>query len=183
MSHPSPGCCPKPSEQKGSFFLQRIRGSGKLYRHAYRYILPLEDIPCCYCEPLSLREVQVNASPIWHKLPCRQQHNYIIQVQIPLQLTLCDANQRIFQTSSFITEQVPIHLQCPTDEIWRYKFDLDTAVRLCGCCNSCGCSECGAQLDVIIEAYLLSSCTVASSCPLPEPCPTKPWYPNPCHNR
>lgn len=175
--HPSL-CCAHSSPYPEQYYLLKIKGSGKLIRNAYRYLLPIDQIPCGFQSPFTLHDVRVNGEVNWQPVPCSHPCLFSFQVRIPLTLSLTDCRGRPFCTTSYIQEQMNIRLQCPLEEMWRYTFQLHAAVRQSCRCDKCSCTECAALLDVCVEAYLLSpSCAAApSSC-----CEQKPWYPSlPC---
>lgn len=177
--HPVP-CCERATCSPEQYYLLKIKGIGKLVRQAYRYLLPIDHVPCGFESPFTLRDVRVSGEVQWQPIPCRNPYLMAFQVRIPLTLSLTDCRGRPFCASSYLQEEMHIRLQCPAEEMWRYTFQLHAAVRQSCRCNLCSCTECAALLDVCVDAYLLSpTCTsVPDACTC---CDQRPWYPSlPC---
>lgn len=170
--------CPSKEMDTGRFLLQRIHGSGTLHRRAYRYSLPLDNIPCHLHPPFTLVDISVSGTPVWQKIPCREKNMLRLQVHIPLLLTLCTDCGEHFTTASCIDETLMLRLSCPPSETWRCQLHVCAAVRQACACTKCTACSCSPLLDVLLEGHLLSPCTMAGACPLPCP-PDKPWYPTP----
>lgn len=170
--------CPQKRPDTGHFLLQRIHGSGILHRRSFRYTLSLENLSCHCHETVNLVAVCTNGNPVFQMQPgC---DGYVIRylVRIPLLLTFCTASGEKFTISSCIEEVLPIRLQCPMSETWRYQPLINAAVRMACNCQSCSGCTCCPLLEVYLEGYLVSPCQMAGACPLP--CPeSKPWYPSP----
>ncbi len=160
------------------YLLQRIQGFGKLHRHSCPYVLPLDAIPCGMQGPFRLQQVRTEGNPIWQEVPCHRRGTLRLQVRIPLVLFLCDSCGKQFQASSYLDEELLIHLECPETEAWRSRLVVNSCVRLacrCARCNSC---QCDAQLEVWLEGYLIMDCATGSACSVP--CTDqRPWYPEP----
>lgn len=161
------------------YMLPKVLGCGKLQRHGYRYILPIDSLPFGAQPPFTLTDVKTTGLPEIQPIQCSHQRNMTLQVRIPILLCLKDCREKCFTVSSFITEQVCIVPDCPPHEVWRHSLNVHAAVRLI--CQSSGCAsnECSAILDVFVDAYLLAPCILGPACSIP--CPeNKPWYPQIC---
>lgn len=157
------------------FLIQQIMGIGHLKRNGYRYCLPLDE--CATAGNNKIISVKTCGMPTWKTISlCNRQ--LLLQVEVPLMVTLSTCGCRQITVPSSLCERVCIQLQCVESEIWRYSLYLDTAVRQTCCCELFPNQPCQVSLDVIIDAYLLSPCIVQNS--NQDVCPTvKPWYPLP----
>ena len=159
--------------------MQRIIAAGRVHKRRGCYALCLDALPCQAQYPITVLDVCVRANPLWEELPCSRWGGIALQVRVPLLVRVRDACGCLFSLPSELAEEVILRPECAPAECWRGQPAIQAAVRLAGrpCPCETGC-PCDTPLEVIIEAYILASCAIASPsqpvCP-----PEKPWYPQP----
>lgn len=174
-------CCPvcKPSKPAPMqcVLLPKIIASGRDWQRRCCVTLQVEALPCCAQPPYTLVSVSPCGEPAWTPLDCG--HTLRYQVEIPLLCQVRDACGCLHSGRACISTQICLNAQCPVAECWRSCMTVLPCVRLiCADCSHDGCFC--AQLEVLVEAYLLRW----ESCPTGQPCkpkcPELPLYPQPC---
>lgn len=174
-------CCPicKPNRPNPtqSVLLPRIIASGREWLRRVCVDLLVEDLPCCAEPPLMLTSVAPSGEPSWEPLADGRPLRY--RISIPL---LCQVRDRcgcMHTGQSRISVEVCLRPSCPTPECWRASLQVSPCVRLI--CADGGQNGCfAAQLEVVVEAYLLRWEPCSTGIPCRPPCPELPLYPPPC---
>lgn len=174
-------CCPvckpnRPSPTQ-SVLLPRIVASGREWLRRACVDLQVEHLPCCAQPPLSLVSVAPDGMPTWEPLHSGPPLGY--RVTIPLMCQVHDGCGCIHTGQSSITMEVCLRPNCPSAECWRASLQVLPCVRLI--CADCSQNSCfAAQLEVVVEAYLLRWEPCATGIPCKPSCPELPLYPQPC---
>lgn len=157
--------------------MQRVLASGRLHRRRQCYPVCLNEMPACAQAPFTVLDVCACASPQWEECAEGGLCAPAIRVAVPLSLRVRDGGGRTYAIQSFLEERLRLTPECPVQQCWRGQCFVQAAVRLAGRCCPCEGSPCRLPLEVLIEGYLLSPCTVGrpdGRCPSP-----LPWYPQP----
>ncbi len=174
-------CCPlcKPGRPAPtpSVLLPRILASGRECLRRSCVNLQVEGLPCCVRPPFALVSVSPAGEPAW--APCGEGRALRFQVEIPLLCQVRDGCGSLHQGRSAISTQVCLRPGCPAPECWRASLQVLPCVRLiCAECSQTACFA--AQLEVLVEAYMLRWEPCATGIPCKPPCPELPLYPPPC---
>ena len=199
--HPSPcGCggrplperrpCPRPEPERrpcpfpeafslgcGGFLMQRIMACGKIHRRCQAFPLCLSSLPEQAQPPFTVLDVCTLSMPRWEEIPSCRQGCLQLRVSIPLQIRLRDGCGRVYTVSAELEEELSLRFEYPPGECWRGQPCVQAAVRLAGRACRCDCRRCDIPLEIMIEGYVLSPCTLGRSpaSPCPEP---RSWYPS-----
>ena len=171
----TPSCRPA-----GCFLVQRILASGRLHRRRQCYPLCLRGLPSQAREPVTVLDACADGLPRWAECDERGRCGWMIRVTVPLSLRVRDSAGCTYVIPSSLEEQLRLIPEGPAQQCWRGQCFVQAAVRLAGKCCPCGDSPCSVPLEVLIEGYLLSPCTVGrpdAACP-----PRLPWYPQPLYD-
>ena len=180
-SQPAPpcGCPPDAPSLRGNFLMQRILGCGKLHRRRQCYPLYLTGLPAQANPPFQVVDAMVSASPRWEEQPCHERNAILLRVTVPLTLRVRDDCGCFFTAESSLEEQLRIRLSCQEGEWWRGQIFVQAAVRPWGSACACQQNGCDLPLELLLEGFVLSPCTMGTSA-CPPPCPDSlPWYPQP----
>lgn len=180
MKHPA--CCctpckpPKPAPAAG-FLLPKITASGRTWQRRCCTELQVDELPCCAKPPFALCGVSPCGEPAWEPLPGGRPLCYSITVPVLCQVR--DACGCVHSGRGAITVEVCLTPNCPAAECWRSCMMVLPCVRLV--CAECSHSACfTAQLEVLVEAYLLRWEPCMTGQPCKPRCPELPLYPQPC---
>lgn len=173
-----PGCTPPRPAPCPGFLLPRVIASGRGGDPRSCLQLQVEGLPCQAQPPYTLTSVSPAGEPSWEPLTGAQGLSYC--VSIPLVCQVRDACGCLYCGHAHITTQVCLTPCRPAHECWRSCMMVLPCVRLI--CAQSACEPCfTAQLEVLVEAYLLrwEPCGTAQTC---KPrCPELPLYPHPCY--
>ena len=168
------GCASLPP---GGFLMQRILASGRMHRRRQCYPLCLEEVPPEARPPYAVVDAMACGMPGWTEVNCPERGAILLQVTVPLALRLRDGGGCVFQARSTLRECLKLRLACPEAECWRGQIFVQAAVRLCGGACPAEHGQCETPLEVLLEGWMLSPCTMGR--PQPAPCPdARPWYPD-----
>lgn len=172
-SHCKPGR-PAPTQ---SVLLPRIIASGREWLRRACMDLQVEGMPCCAAPPFALTGVAPAGEPAWE--PLGDGCGLRFRVQVPLLCQVRDGCGCMHQGRSTITLEVCLRPHGPAQACWRANLQVLPCVRLiCAQCSQTACFA--AQLEVVLEAYLLRWEPCATGIPCKPPCPELPLYPPPC---
>ncbi|MBR4539574.1 MAG: hypothetical protein IKO52_12140 [Clostridia bacterium] len=166
----------------GGYLMQRVFAAGTLRRRVC-HSLCLEALPQQAQAPFTVTDAALCGPPRWEEAPCRNPRGMLLQVSIPVQFQVRDAQGCTYCLTDEIEENLPLRVQCAPDSCWRGQPYVQAAVRLAGRANPCGCDcRCEVPLDVLIEGYILAPCVMGRP-DAPPPCPPgRPWYPQPMYD-
>ena len=159
------------------FLLPRIAGAGRSWQRQCGLCLKVTGLPCDLTPPLTLCSVQAGSAEKW----CFQPENggRCLTVRLPLTCQVQDGCGKMHVGYADITVDVPMRLQVPCSEAWRCPVMIQPCVHLL-CPPACAEQPCfDAQLEVLVEAYLIrwEPCMTGGYRPR---CPELPLYPQPC---
>lgn len=179
-SPPFPPCHEKTRDERpqygNCYLMQRILASGRMYRRRQSYPLCLCDLPPEAVPPFTVLETGVCGPSVWETCDDRRQDR--IRVTVPLSVRIRDGCGRVYMSAAQVTETLCLTGREPPESCWRGQIFVQAAVRLAGRVCPCEKAPCQVPLEVLIEGYILSPCTVG--CPENPPCPpSRPWYPRP----
>lgn len=180
MKHPEcscPICKPtKPAPCQG-FLLPKIIASGREWLRRCCVNLAVEDLPRCTQPPFTLCSVSSCGEPCWESLPDGRPLRF--RVRIPLLCQVRDACGCLHSGRAEISSELCLTPACPLAECWRASMMVLPCVRLvCADCSQDACFN--AQLEVLVEAYLLRWEACMTHQPCKPACPDLPLYPQPC---
>ena len=176
---PKSPCHCRPRESTACILLPRVIAQGRTWQRCMPTDLHLEDLPPCLPQPVTLIHAHVSGDATWLKMPCTHPRQMMLNVCIPLACTLQDCCGQCHTCCAQIEYPLCLDLTCPESECWRSHATVFPQVRLVcsACCDGCGCH---AQLELLLEGYLLRWEKFASSLPCKPTCPQLPLYPQPC---
>lgn len=163
------------------FLLPRIMASGRTWQRRLAATLTVTGLPACAEPPFTLQWVAAACeAPTWEPLPCDHPRQLRLCATIPLLCQIRDCHGCCYYGRSSIQTEVCLSLTCPAPECWRHAVVLLPCVRL-ACVPCTACEPCfDAQLELLLEAYLLRWEPCAVGAPRPPVCPDLPLYPQPC---
>ena len=173
--------CPRPQPRPcgQGFLLPKIIACGREWLRRQCFRLEVEGFPACPQGPLTLTSVFPCGEPTWTPVPWEHPGQLRLRVRIPL---LCQARDRCgceWCGRACIETDICLNHACPRPECWRSSILVLPCVRLvCPACAEGCCFE--AQLEVLLEAYLLRWEPCAAPQPCRPACPELPLYPQPC---
>lgn len=173
--------CPQPSPRPcgQGFLLPRIIACGREWLRRQCFCLEIKGLPACPPGPLTLQSVCPCGEPSWTPLPWEQPRQLRLRVCIPLLCQLRDPCGGEVCGHSCLEVETCLRLACPRPECWRSCLLLQPCVRLV--CPVCAEGPCfSAQLEVLLEAYLVRWEPCAAPQPSRPACPELPLYPQPC---
>ena len=161
--------------------MQRVLASGRVYRRRACYPVSLNALPEQAQPPFTILEAVSRCPPCWEDSSCRDRHGMTLLVTVLLTLRIRDGNGCVYTVSTEIQEELRLRCLCSAYECWRGQPMIQASARLAG--RPCPCDGlcCDVPLEVCIEGYLISPCTVGrpeASC-RPRPLP---WYPEPIYD-
>lgn len=173
-----PMCCqptPKPAACHG-ILLPKIIASGREWLRRMCVHLEVEGLPACAQPPFTLVCVSPCGEPAWEPVPDGRPLHF--HVCIPLICQVRDACGCLHCGKACISANICLSAACPLPECWRSSMLVLPCVRLvCACASQDTCFD--AQLEVMLEAYLLRWEPCMSSQPCKPRCPDLPLYPQP----
>ncbi|MBE5803413.1 MAG: hypothetical protein E7316_02765 [Clostridiales bacterium] len=172
-----PVCKPcKPAPMQG-ILLPRIIASGRTWQRRSCVTLQVEGLPCCAQPPFALCSVSPCGEPCWE--PLADGRSLRFRVTVPLLCQIRDACGCLHHGHAAISTEVCLTASCPIAECWRSHMTVLPCVRLvCADCTQDACFT--AQLEVLVEAYLLRWEPCVTDRPCKPSCPELPLYPQPC---
>ena len=177
MKHHDCRCSQPQAQAIPGVLLPRILASGREWLHRQCFDITLHDLPECARPPLALVSVSPGGDPRWTPSPCSRPLLYC--VEIPLLCQVRDSCGCLFTACSSISAKVCLTPCCPLPECWRSQMMVIPCVRLV--CAECSHDPCfHAQLEVLVEAWLLRWENCAAQQPCKPCCPELPLYPQPC---
>ena len=173
-------CCPECKPPKlapcQGFLLPKIIASGRTWLRRSCTTLQVDGLPCQAQPPYALVSVSPCGEPTWD--PCPDGRPLRYQVTVPLLCQVRDACGCLHSGRSAISVEVCLSPACPLPECWRCSMMVLPCVRLvCADCSQNCCFT--AQLEVLVEAYLLRWEPCLSNQPCKPRCPELPLYPQP----
>lgn len=175
MKHPSCHCDCKPPMQ--GFLLPKILASGRAWQRCCCVELQVEGLPCCAKPPFALCSVSPCGEPVWEPLEGGRQLRF--RVEVPLICQVRDACGCVHSGRAAISTEVCLTPCCPVAECWRGAMMVLPCVRLVRAeCSHTACFT--AQLEVLVEAYVLRWEPCSTGQPCKPRCPELPLYPQPC---
>jgi len=174
MKHPSCRCDHQPPMQ--GILLPKIIASGREWQRRCCVKLQVEDLPRCAKPPLALCSVSPCGEPTWEPLGGGRSLRF--RVRIPLLCQVRDACGCLHSGRAAISVEVCLTPACPVAECWRSNLMVLPCVRLvCAECSQDCCFT--AQLEVLVEAYVLRWEPCSTGRPCKPRCPELPLYPQP----
>ena len=175
MKHPSCRCDRQPPMQ--GILLPKIIASGREWQRRCCVELRVEDLPRCAKPPFALCSVSPCGEVSWEPLPGSRPLRF--RVKVPLICQVRDACGCLHSGLAAISAEVCLTPCCPLPECWRANLTVLPCVRLvCAECSQDCCFT--AQLEVLVEAYLLRWEPCPTDVPCKPRCPELPLYPQPC---
>lgn len=170
-------CC-----SSAAFLMQRILASGQTHRRCQPYPICLNDLPPQADPPFTVTDVFLCAPPAWRQDGCPDRRGIMLQVTLPIALRLRDSQGCCYVLSASIEESLCLRPHEPLRECWRGQVSLQAAVRLASRCAACTECQCTVPMEVVINGYLLSPCSVRQ--PDSDCCfDRRPLYPQPICER
>lgn len=165
---------PRPSH---GWLLPRIIAKGKEWLRRQCFSLQIDHLPACAQSPYTLISVSPCGEPTWE--PLADGRPLCFRVRIPLVCQVRDGCGCLHSGSACISLNASLTPLCPPHECWRSCMMVLPCVRLvCSACSQTCCID--AQLEVLLEAYLLRWESCMASQPCKPKCPDLPLYPQPC---
>jgi len=181
VPQPCAPSCPQPCPQRPahSFLLPRVLASGRQWQRRCCVTLEVCGLPSCLEGPLTLCSVSACGDCAWEAVPVDSGHVLCLRVTIPVQCQVRDRCGCTHAGRASLTTEVTLRLGCPAAECWRHQLLLLPCVRLvCPPCTAdTPCFD--AQLELLLEAYLIRWEPCATGMAQPA-CPQLPLYPQPC---
>lgn len=176
-------CCecprPQPRPCAQGLLLPRMVASGREWLRRQCFRLELEGLPACPAWPLTLQAVCPCGEPAWTPLPWEQPRQIRLRMRIPLLCQLQDCRGCQLCCRAWIDVDTCLSHACPRPECWRSHLLIQPCVRLV--CPACAESPCiDAQLEVLLETFLVRWEACAAPKPNRPACPELPLYPQPC---
>lgn len=177
---PAPMCNAAPASFRGGYLLPRILACGREWVRCMDATIQVRGLPEALAQPLTICQICVaNVPPRWQEDDaCRNEPRAVILlVEIPLEVTLRDADGSFHQGRSEVFVRVRVPLSCPRDQCWQNRWEVLPSVRMLGCAaQECEQMFC-VRLEANVEAYMVRSEPVCRrECP-PQCPPPLPLYP------
>jgi len=180
-----PKCPPKDRCHKEpectQLLLPKIICSGREWQRRLCTSLVVNGLPDCARPPYKLCSVQQSgAQPWWEPAKCASPHGQAVyHVFIPVNAFVVDSAGCEYCCPAVVEMDACLQLRCAISECWHYCLFIVPCVRLaCGpVCSNTECFE--AELEVILELYLIQWLPFPCKPRKPE-CRELPLYPQPC---
>ncbi len=136
--------------------MPKILGSGRCFLRCTSVTICLEELPACHQPPLMLTAVCAACDPPpWVMEASGRPNRRCLHVTVPLDCEVRDACGTSFRASASIEADVPVTVAVPDCECWRARVVIQPCVRLVCPTAASDCGSFSAQLDVLIEAWLV----------------------------
>lgn len=160
------------------FLLPKVIASGREWLRRRSFCLRIEGVSECAQPPFTLLSVTACGEPTWESLPCDNRRQQLLRVTVPVACQVRDCGGCAYTGHASICVDVCVNLTTPAGECWRNNLMILPCVRLVcvPCASDDLCFE--AQLEVLLEVYMIrwEPCMVG----VPKPvCPDLPLYPQP----
>lgn len=172
-----PNCKPVRPRPMQRVLLPKILASGREWLRRSCVSLQVEGLPNCLQPPYGLVSVSPCGEAQWESLSeGRPLH---LRITVPLLCQVRDGCGCLHSGHSCLCVEMCLQPQCSMQECWRGSMMILPSVRLI--CAEQSCGECfSAQIEMLVEAYLLRWEPCATGQPCPPRCPELPLYPQPC---
>ena len=157
--------------------MPRILACGREWVRCMEAVIKVRGLPEIVAQPLSVCQICVSSAPP----RCREDDAWrcepraiILLVEIPLDVTLRDADGCLHCGQSEVLVRVRVPLPFPREECWRNQWVAQAAVRMLGCatqqCQQVFC----VRLEANVEVFMVRSEPVCRReckprCPFPLP--------------
>ena len=135
--------------------LPKVLGSGRCFQRCVSVALHVDHLPECHHAPLMLTAVHASCEPPAWSLDAADRRRCCLHVVVPLTCELRDACGTAYTACSTLETDVPMTISIPAGDCWRAGVIIQPCVRLVcpTAASDCDCFQ--AQLDVLLEAYLV----------------------------
>jgi len=139
--------------------------------------IQVRGLPETIAQPLSICQICASGcQPRWREDDTwrSEPRAIILLVEIPLEVTVRDADGCLHCGQSEVRVRVRVPLPCPRDQCWQNQWVIQAAVRMLGCATQACSQTFNMRLEANVEAFMVRSEPVcrrecAPQCTFPMP--------------